>query len=66
MHCCARRAIIICFQRRMLFRSVGWRQDELFHLLVAKTFGSGFSKDNVAEMTVMACTGGAEQRISLL
>lgn len=46
------------FSTKDAFRSVGWQQDELFHLLVSKTFGSGFSKDNVAEMTVMACTGG--------
>ncbi|HIS07233.1 MAG TPA: hypothetical protein IAC99_06145, partial [Candidatus Choladocola avistercoris] len=46
------------FSTEDAFRSVGWRQDELFHLLVSKTFGSGFSKDNVTEMTVMACTGG--------
>lgn len=46
------------FSTEDALRSAGWLQDELFHLLVSKTFGSGFSKDNVAEMTVMACTGG--------
>ncbi|HJD45880.1 MAG TPA: hypothetical protein H9909_03470 [Candidatus Mediterraneibacter norfolkensis] len=46
------------FSTEDAFRSVGWQQDKLFHLLVSKTFGSGFSKENVAEMTVMACTGG--------
>ena len=50
------------FSTEDAFRSVGWRQDELFHLLVSKTFGSGFSKDNVAEMTVMACTGGLSRQ----
>ena len=46
------------FSTEDAFRSVGWRQEELFHLLVSKTFGKGFSKENVAEMTIMACTGG--------
>lgn len=46
------------FSTEDAFRSVGWRQEELFHLLASMTFGCGFSEENVAAMTIMACTGG--------
>ena len=46
------------FSTEDAFRSVGWQQDELYHLLVSKMFGNGLVGENVAKMTVMACTGG--------
>lgn len=40
------------------FRSVGWRQPELFHMLVKKTFSMGYSKENMSRLLLRACTGG--------
>ncbi len=46
------------------FRSIGWDQQELYCLVAAKTFGAGYSKENIAEMVKAACTGGIS-RVSL-
>lgn len=46
------------------FRSVGWAQNELYRLLVSKTFADGYTRENIMAMSVAACTGGIS-RISL-
>lgn len=40
------------------FRSVGWKQPELFRLVVKKTFGSGYSREKIASLLAYAVSGG--------
>lgn len=40
------------------FRSVGWDQPELFHVLVKKTFAQGYPKESVRMLLFDACGGG--------
>ncbi|HAX52715.1 hypothetical protein [Muricomes intestini] len=55
------------------FRSIGWSQTELFHILVKKTFAAGYSRENIAALVLAASTGGLsmdslhiEQQMALL
>lgn len=40
------------------FRSVGWRQEELFGVLVKKTFYLGYTRDNIKSLLLDTSTGG--------
>lgn len=46
------------FSTEDAFRSVGWKQEELFHMLVKKTLSPGYSKEAVKQLLVDACGGG--------
>ncbi len=49
---------IYLFSSEDPFRSVGWEQNALYHLLAAKTFAVSLSRENIAAMAKLACTGG--------
>lgn len=40
------------------FRSVGWEQSDLFHMVVVKTFGQGYSREKISALLLDATTGG--------
>lgn len=40
------------------FRSIGWKQWELFQLLVTRTFANGYLRENISQMLLFATTGG--------
>ncbi|MDO5423394.1 MAG: hypothetical protein Q4F41_06680 [Eubacteriales bacterium] len=40
------------------FRSVGWKQEELFQVVVKRTFALGYTRENVAAMLERATGGG--------
>lgn len=40
------------------FRSIGLTQSELFHRVVKKTFGLGYSRENIAALLLTASSGG--------
>lgn len=46
------------------FRSIGWLQGDFYHLVAAKTFEGGYTREKIAKMAELACTGGLS-RISL-
>lgn len=40
------------------FRSIGWKQQDLFELVVKKTFVSGYTRENIRSLLLQAATGG--------
>ena len=40
------------------FRSIGWEQDQLFALLVKRTFETGYSRENISKLLLRAAVGG--------
>ncbi len=40
------------------FRSIGWQQANLFHLLVMKAFEEGYSREKISELLLLASSGG--------
>lgn len=40
------------------FRSIGWEQPDLFHCVVKRTFGSGYSKEKITALLKDAVGGG--------
>lgn len=40
------------------FRSIGWAQSGLFELLVKMTFASGYTRENIEQLLITACSGG--------
>lgn len=40
------------------FRSIGWEQPDLFHCVVKRTFGSGYSREKIAALLKDAVSGG--------
>lgn len=40
------------------FRSVGWRQEELFGMVVKKTFSTGYTRENIKALLLDTSTGG--------
>lgn len=40
------------------FRSIGWLQEDFYHLVATKTFEGGYTREKIAKMVEMACTGG--------
>lgn len=40
------------------FRSVGWRQPDLFQMVIKKNFGLGYSREKISEMLLAAASGG--------
>lgn len=40
------------------FRSIGWEQPDLFHMVVVKTFGKGYSREKISALLLDAATGG--------
>ncbi len=40
------------------FRSIGWKQSDLFQLVVKKNFSLGYSKEKIAELLLDAVSGG--------
>lgn len=46
------------------FRSIGWNQTDLFELVVKKTFATGYDREDISNLLLLATTGGLS-RISL-
>ena len=46
------------------FRSIGWKQPDLYALLAAKAFANGYSRENISQMLLFA-TGSGLSRESL-
>lgn len=40
------------------FRSIGWNQDDLFRLVVKKTFAGGYTRESISALLLLAATGG--------
>lgn len=40
------------------FRSIGWKQSDLFHNVVRKTLGLGYSREKIAALLLDAASGG--------
>lgn len=40
------------------FRSVGMKQPEIFEILVKRTFLAGYSRENISDLLLLACSGG--------
>lgn len=40
------------------FRSIGWKQPDLFALLVKKTFAAGYAREGISGLLLCAATGG--------
>lgn len=46
------------FSTEDAFRSIGWGQAEFFGVVVRRTFGLGYTRENLSRLLVCACTGG--------
>lgn len=40
------------------FRSIGWKQSDLFQILVKKTFEAGYPRESISSLLLTAATGG--------
>ena len=46
------------FSTEDAFRSIGWEQQDLFELVVKKTFAAGYSRENISQLVLYATTNG--------
>lgn len=46
------------FSTEDAFRSVGWKQEELFLVVVKKVLGTGYTRENISNLILYAATGG--------
>lgn len=46
------------FSTEDTFRSIGWEQPKVFQMLVKKTFSGGYTRENIRQLILDACTGG--------
>lgn len=46
------------FSTEDAFRSIGWKQSELYEFVVKKIFAAGYTRENISDLVLLAVSGG--------